>query len=201
MMLFGKAIPGETPIDDASGLKVKGIITRRELSACEAENIRKATVKYLAARPSRRSARFDLVWVRRLHREMFGDVWKWAGTFRTAPLNIGVPAHEIEHRLQVLLDNLHSWGGFGVEPVVQAARLHHAAVFIHPFLNGNGRWSRLLANIWLRLHRHPATLWPEEAVGESSPIRDEYLDAIRAADDGDEGPLVALHRRYTPAEE
>jgi len=68
-------LPGETPID-VSGLKCKGIGTRSELNRAEAENIRKAVVKYLAAKPSSRSAPFNLAWTKRLHKPMFGDVWK-----------------------------------------------------------------------------------------------------------------------------
>jgi hypothetical protein len=64
-------------------------------------------------------------------------------------------------------------------------------------VNGNGRWSRLLANIWLKRHQHPITEWPEARVGEQSKIRDEYLDAIRKADAGNYKPLRALHRKYT----
>jgi fido (protein-threonine AMPylation protein) len=63
-------LPGETPID-VSGLKRKGISTRAELNQAEAENVRKAVVKYLAAKPSRRSAPFRLSWVKRLHKQMF----------------------------------------------------------------------------------------------------------------------------------
>lgn len=68
-------LPGETPIDDISRLKVKFITTRSELNKVEAENIRKAVVKYLAAKPTPRMAPFDVAWVLQLHREMFGDVW------------------------------------------------------------------------------------------------------------------------------
>ena len=56
-----------------------------------------------------------------------------------------------------------------------AVHLHHRAVQIHPFLNGNGRWARLLANILLKLHKAPLTEWPEEAIGATSVIREEYL--------------------------
>ncbi len=83
--------------------------------------------------------------------------------------------------------------------IEQAARVHHRAVFVHPFLNGNGRWARLLANIWLRRQNHAMTLWPDVAVGESSPIRHEYLRAIKAADAGEIAMLIDLHRRYTPS--
>jgi hypothetical protein len=58
-------IPGETPIDP-SGLKILGVTNRRELNIVEAENIRKAVVKYLAASPSERTAPFDFGWCVRL---------------------------------------------------------------------------------------------------------------------------------------
>jgi len=81
-------------------------------------------------------------------------------------------------------------------------RLHHLAVQIHPFLNGNGRWSRMLANIRQRsapVSRRfsPITEWPEQVIGRESPVRGEYLQAIRAADKGDYELLFELHRRFT----
>jgi len=77
------------------------------------------------------------------------------------------------------------------------AELNRAEAAIHPFRNGNGRWARMLANIWLKRHTHGITEWPEETIGSRSVIRDEYLAAIRAADEGDEGPLRDLHQRLT----
>jgi Fic-DOC domain mobile mystery protein B len=189
-------LPGETPID-VSGLKRKGISTRSELNRAEAENIRKAVVKYLAAKPSRRSAPFTLSWVKRLHKEMFGDVWKWAGEFRKENLNIGGDWHQVPLQLQALLDDLRFWEELGICWLDQAARLHHRAVLVHPFPNGNGRWARLLANIWLKRHGQSITEWPEETIGSSSVIRGEYIAAIQAADQGDEGPLREIHRRFT----
>jgi Fic-DOC domain mobile mystery protein B len=190
-------LPGETPID-VSGLKRKGISSRAELNRAEAENIRKVVVKYLAAKPSGRSAPFTLTWSKRLHKQMFGDVWKWGGEFRQENLNLGCDWHQVQFQLQTLLEDLVFWKDQGDELLEQAVRLHHRAVRIHPFLNGNGRWARMLANIWLKRHGHPITAWPEETIGSMSVIRDEYLAAIRAADEGDGGPLSELHRRFTP---
>ncbi len=188
---------GRTPIADISGLKIKGITTRAELDAAEAENIRKAIVKYFGKRLTRRTARFDLSWAKRLHKEMFGDVWKWAGEFRTYDLNFGIPWRGIETSLQVLLENLASWDQYGVSLLDQAVRLHYESVHIHPFRDGNGRWSRMVANIWLRLQRHPVTEWPAEISGGESKIRGEYLAAIRLAYQGNDVPLRELHHRYT----
>ena len=83
-------IPGETLIDDLSGLKDKNITTRQQLGKAEARNIRSATIKYLAAPPSEQSAPFDLAWVKKLHAEMFGQVWDWGGKLRRTQTNIGV---------------------------------------------------------------------------------------------------------------
>ena len=58
----------------------------------------------------------------------------------------------------------------------------------------------MLANIWLKLHGSSPTFWPEQAVGETSVIRDEYLIAIKAADGMDFVPLIALHEKYTGSE-
>ena len=189
-------IPGETPIDP-SGLKNPGTIrTRRELAAAEAFNIGKAVLKYLAARPSRRSAPFDYEWILELHREMFGDVWTWAGVVRTRELNLGVRPHQIVDQLAALVGDLGSWSGFGHPLDVQAVWLHHKAVSVHPFENGNGRWARLLANIWLKRHGEPIVAWPDDVIGRVSTVRDEYLAALRAADGGSYDALTALHRRF-----
>ena len=185
-------VEGETPID-LSDLKVR-VKTRAELNALEFVNISKAIAKYLSAKPSRRMAPFNIEWCGKLHRQMFGDVLRRAGEFRTSDTNIGVPHGQVEPMLHNLMENLPHWKD---RPLVeQAADLHHQAVAIHPFANGNGRWSRLLANIWLRRHAHPVIRWPEETIGSQSPIRRRYLDAIRAADAGNLCPLVELHETH-----
>jgi Fic-DOC domain mobile mystery protein B len=190
-------LPGETPID-VSGRKRKGIGTRAELNRAKAENVCKAVVKDLAAKPSRRSAPFTLSWVKRLHGQRFGDVWTWAGEFRRENINLGCDWHQAPWRLQALLDDLVFWEGQGEDCPIQAVRLHQRAVQIHPFLNGNGRWARMLANIWLKRHGHALTEWPEETIGTKSVAREDYLAAIRAADEGDEGQLSELHQCFTP---
>ena len=83
-----------------------------------------------------------------------------------------------------------------MSPLEQAAQLHYRAVWIHPFENGNGRWARLLANIWLSRHKSPLVVWPEAMSGQESPIRSDYLKALKAADTGDFSPLMELHRQY-----
>ncbi len=193
-------LPGQTPIDDWSGLKVKGITLLSELNFLEAENIARATAKYLSGAPlTREDAPFDFAWALQLHREMFGNVWAWAGQLRVCDLNLGVPFPHVETALYDLFQALPYWQE--VPWLRQAAMLHHRAVQIHPFNNGNGRWSRMFANIWLQLHGQPITEWPG-ALGGESEARGLYLEALKAADQGEYDGLVELHGRYaTRAEE
>ena len=196
---FAYLLPGETPID-ISELLVSNISTRADLSRIEAKNIRKVLVKYFGGDFIEDIAPFDFAWIQELHREMYGEVWRWAGNFRLRDLNIGGPWQHINEKLFNLIEDLKCWERSGVDIVEQAAGLHHAAVQIHPFPNGNGRWARTLTNIWLVLHRAPTVQWPEHLIGDVSPIRDEYLVALKAADNGDIAPLIAMHRFYLSAD-
>lgn len=196
-------IPGTTPLDDISGLKKKFIRTREQIFEAEFENTSNAIFKYLSQKPSKRTAPFNLLWIKKLHKEMFGDVWNWAGKIRKTEKNIGlkIPLHQIEVELQKMLDNLFAWQKGGMDLIEQAAMLHHKAVQIHPFENGNGRWARLLANIWLKFHNAPITLWPDSEISSgASSIRDKYLNAIKAADNYEYELLIELHKRYTETE-
>src|SRR5262249_43345042 len=151
---------------------------------------------YLLGTPDPETAPFDYAWALSLHHDMFGSIWRWAGKTRRIDLNLGVPWGQVETRLFDLFLRLPYWKDMPL--LEQAARLHHEAVAIHPFENGNGRWSRMLANIWLKRQGSPPTFWPEATVGEASVIRDDYLQALQAADRGDLRPLIDLHAKYTP---
>lgn len=190
-----RVVAGETPID-RSHLKDCSITTRRELCRAEALNIAKAFVKYLSAAPAKKFTPFDYSWLLRLHKEMFCDVWMWAGKPRQENLTMGVDWPLVPEQILSLTRDLPSWGQFGTSLLEQAARLHYRAVWIHPFMNGNGRWARLLANIWLRLNGSPIVLWPDENIDQESAIRSEYIKALKFADQGDFGPLLALHGRH-----
>lgn len=194
-----KSISGETPIDP-SGLRpaVRRVVhCRAEMNPLEAENIRGAIVKYLAGTPSRRLAPFTFEWALKVHREMFGKVWLWAGKIRAVELNLGSPAWRIQTDLHDLFRDIHCWDDSGMPPIEQAATLHYRAVRIHPFENGNGRWARLLANIRLKRHGEPITRWPEEGIlGGTSPIRAEYIEALKLADQCDMSRLIDLHTKY-----
>jgi Fic-DOC domain mobile mystery protein B len=196
-----RAHRGETPIDISeltAKAKARGVRTRAELNDLEAEGVFETTAKYLSgsAKLSERLAPFTFAWCLKLHGEMFRDVWMWAGRIRKRNLNLGCNHAMIVDELQRLLDDLAAWPGYGMSALEQSVRLHHRAVQIHPFENGNGRWARLLGNIWLRRHDEPIVVWPDKLVDNVSPVRAEYIAAVKLADDGDYGPLLEMHARY-----
>jgi Fic-DOC domain mobile mystery protein B len=165
------------------------------LAKAEAQNVAEAFSKYLISTPSEKRAPFDFKWLLKLHKEMFGDVMKSAGTPRTENLNLGVEWTQIPNQLAVLIDDLHQWTNYNWPIEEQAVHLHHRSVHVHPFKNGNGRWARLLANIWLARHGSPIVAWPDVSQDGSS-VRDEYIEAIKAADAGTFGPLAELHKSF-----
>jgi Fic-DOC domain mobile mystery protein B len=195
---LSRGLPGETPLDDISGLKPKWVRTVAALSKVEFTNVGNAIHAFTAKRPTSRTAPFTRQWMCKVHRKMYCDVWTWAGAIRSVELNIGVPWHAIEGELETLCQDITAWQpDEKFDLIAQAATIHHRAVKIHPFLNGNGRWSRLLSNIWLRKHDTTLIAWPEDGfIRQQSPARRAYIAALKQADAGDIDPLVALHRKY-----
>jgi len=198
MLHSTKAIDDATPLNDISGLKLPNdkVYTLREIYIEEAKNIAQATLKYLSAPPSKKIAPFSYEWMQHLHYEMFGNVWKWAGKFRHMELSIGIKAYQVPSALKELTEDLHYWETHRTFDLYEtSARVHHRAVQIHPFQNGNGRWSRMLANIYLRQHGAMPVKWQEEELAKNNPHRNSYIQALKEADRGDYAALIRLHRK------
>ena len=191
-------IKGATYNDDISGLLLDTSIqyTLQDIYVYEAKNITKATLKYLSAKPDKKLAPFSYQWFITLHKDMFGDVWDWAGKLRQVELSIGVKAYMVSMELKKLVDDLEFWDKNKIFPVIEiAARLHHRAVQIHPFKNGNGRWSRMLANIYLRQNGLTPTKWNEDLLSKENPHRDDYIQALKMADNADFTKLTELQSK------
>ncbi len=192
-----KPLDGATPLDDISGLKLpqNRVYTLKEIYLREAENIANVTIKYLSATPSKKEAPFTYAWMIDLHKEMFQDVWVWAGKLRQIELSIGIPAYRVSTELKNLSDDLLFWDKNKTYDTYEiSARLHHRAVQIHPFQNGNGRWSRMLADIYMRQNSLMPVKWQEELLSSENPNRDKYIQALKKADDGNYHELIKMHK-------
>ena len=188
-------VKGATYTDDISGLKLDTSkkYTLQEIYLYEAKNITKATLKYLSLTPDKKLAPFSYEWFLLLHKEMFSDVWDWAGKIRHVELSIGVKAYLINIEIKKLVDDFEYWDKNKNFDVIEiASRLHHRAVQIHPFLNGNGRWSRMLANIYLKQNGLQPTKWNENLLSKENIDRSDYINALKKADDGDYTDLIKL---------
>lgn len=165
---------------------------RAELNEAEQINITKAMRRL--ARTRTPDVLNDAFW-RDLHRRMFGDVWKWAGRYRTSPRNIGIEAYLIVPRMRELLDDLGYWIDNGTyDPDEIAARFSHRIVSIHPFANGNGRHSRIAADIVVNLLGKPRFTWGRVSLVDDGIARKTYIAALQAADRTDIQPLLAFAR-------
>lgn len=183
-----------TPLEpeEKEGLLQTWITYRGELNEAEQANIA------AGAAWARRQRRRDILteaFIRRLHREMFGDVWAWAGVFRRTERNIGIAPARVPVELRMALDDTR----YRIEnetwpPDEIAVRLHHRLVAVHPFPNGNGRTTRLVADLLAeRLGQEPFT-WGRAGLTDVGETRTRYIAALKAADGHDLGPLLAFAR-------
>lgn len=183
-------------LDEAEGLLPSHITTQSELNAWEQLNIARAEAWAMSRRQRRVTTVLTLRFAEKLHRRMFDQTWAWAGTYRRTGKNIGVPASQVRIALRERLSDAACWlseQAYEIDEV--AARLHYQLVVVHPWPNGNGRWSRLLADTFLHAERRPRFSWGGEDLVRATEARVGYLTALKAADRGDFQPLLAFVRR------
>jgi Fic-DOC domain mobile mystery protein B len=196
---LGPEPDGATPLDEdeLSDLIPDFVATRGDLNLVEYENITKA-LPWSRAQATRGGAAAVLAYgfLFELHRRMFGDVWKWAGTQRRRLTNIGVDPAQISEQVKQTLDDASFWHDQGTCSADElAARLHHRLVAVHPFPNGNGRCTRLVADLYLLSIGEATFSWGAGGrLDEDGAARDLYLEALRAADAGDYEPLLGFAR-------
>ena len=187
---------GATPISDYSGLKISWVRNTGDLNRVEAENILKAQRKYLRNPVGDPKNWFDVKGLKNIHHAMFGDVWEWAGAYRKETTSIGIRSGLIPSQLATFCVEVQDWTQYPTELtfVEMAARIHHRLVYIHPFENGNGRFSRLIADRFLLAWRCTHPTWPNQLYHESS-VRKEYIQTLRDADRGDYTSLIGFMKK------
>lgn len=132
--------------------------------------------------------------LRRLHKDMFGKIWTWAGKYRTTEKNIGCDPIQISARVHNLCESAKLWLDNGMPIDEVGCRFHHGLVAIHPFVNGNGRHGRLAADLLMMSAGAAQFTWGGASLVEASATRTAYVASLRAADLGDFEPLLAFAR-------
>jgi Fic-DOC domain mobile mystery protein B len=194
-----KYAEGATPLDpDAAKGLIPRLTLQSELNEFEQTNIQFAVEWASKSRKLKREL-VSIEGIKLLHRKMFDLTWKWAGKFRQYETNLGVSWHNIAEEIKKLCDDIYYWQQHKTfQPLETAVRFHHRLVSVHPFPNGNGRVSRLAADLYLEYHKQPALSWgAANTLVDDSVDRKEYLAALREADKGKYERLV----RFATAEQ
>ena len=177
--------------EEREGLIPSYITLRSELNEAEQANILEAEEWAFARKRDLLEEKF----LNNLHKRMYGNVWRWAGRYRTSGKNIGIDAYRIPTDLRQLLDDCRYWIENGTyEPDEIAVRFHHRIVSIHCYPNGNGRHARLAADLLLRSMGHERFSWGEKNLVDVGETRARYIAALQAADKHDIGPLLEFVR-------
>ena len=188
---------GQTPLDEdeKEGLLIKSITTQGELNEAEQLNIESA-VEWTIRKKISQAEIVSEDFILQLHKRMYGEVWRWAGTFRKTNKNIGVDKFQIGIELKALIDVTAYWIENKIYDEEELAiRFKHRIVNIHCFPNGNGRHSRLMANVIISdIFGKSVFSWSMQNLIKQGEARANYLAAIRAADNGDFGPLLRFAR-------
>ena len=185
--------PGATPLDadELTSLIPSHLTTQAELNEWEQLNIVEGDKWSRKQRKEILTENF----LRQLHKQMFGETWRWAGNFRKSDKNIGVDWLHIGVELKKLLDDVRyqvEHGTFSADEI--AVRFHHRLVAIHPFPNGNGRHARMMADLLVERLGKPRFSWGSRSLVDPNDTRRNYITALQAADARDIAPLLAFAR-------
>ena len=188
-----QSIEGQTPLDEneKEGLKIKSITTQGELDEFEQLNIQEA-VEWTIRTNLNVERILTEKFIKDLHKKMYGNVWKWAGEFRKSDKNIGISWPQIGIELKKLLDDTEYWidnNTFSAEEV--SIKFKHRIVAIHCFPNGNGRHSRIMADIIMEfIFGKEIFSWHKSNMVKPNDIRKQYITALKKADNGNIEPLI-----------
>jgi Fic-DOC domain mobile mystery protein B len=183
-----------TPLDEEEhdGMIPTHSTTRAELNQWESLNIANAHDWLSGRRPP---DVLSVDFLQTLHRQMFGETWSWAGTFRRSEKNVSpYPWTNVPMLVHELVQNTRAQyeasdkSSASLDEI--ATRFHHELVRIHPWPNGNGRHARLATDLLLAQWGRPSFTWGSEAdLTKEGEARASYTRALRSADGGNLQPL------------
>jgi len=186
-------IDGQTPLseEDKRGLLIDTISTQGELNQFEQKNIAKA-IQWTGGKNISQEKLLSEKYIVQLHKKMYGAIWKWAGEFRTTETNIGVQPYVIGIELRQLLDDTKYWIKNEIyESIEIALRFKHRLVSIHCFPNGNGRHSRLMADLIMeKIYDVNYFSWGGSNLLKADELRKQYIASLKQADNGNMKDLI-----------
>lgn len=190
---------GATPLtnDELYELIPRHVTSQGELNSVEQMNVAKGLLWLARTKPTMEHI-LDEIFIRKLHVQLFGDVWRWAGRFRKTDKNIGIDWLQIPIALRKLVDDTRFQITHNSYPGDElGVRFHHRLVLIHPFPNGNGRHARIITDQLLKALSVEQFTWGGNNIQNYSyqtEARRSYISALRQADKGDFDNLLKFVR-------
>lgn len=154
-----------------------------------------AAMKYINTTLLSRTGAITVGDILEIHKRVLGYVDPVeGGRLRTSQVFVGhhIPPHpqDLQKHMQELVQWLNSEDTLQLHPVEYAALAHYKLVYVHPFVDGNGRTSRLLMNLVLMQARYPPITIRKEQ-------RAEYYAALDTANEGDVRPFIRFIAKCT----
>lgn len=154
-----------------------------------------AAMKYINTTLLSRTGAMTVSDILEIHRRVLGYVDPVeGGRLRTSQVFVGhhIPPHprDLQRHMEELIQWLNSEEALQLHPVEYAALGHYKLVYVHPFVDGNGRTSRLLMNLVLMQARYPPITIRKEQ-------RAEYYAALDTANEGDVRPFIRFIAKCT----
>jgi Fic family protein len=130
-------------------------------------------------------------WLCERHKELAGDLFPdWAGRYRDLNVQVGQhtppPYYEVPTYMRMFCDDLRARLHHLPPESAKVQKLAAFLAWIHPFKDFNGRIGRVLLAALL----YKLALPHVETAPLAGDVRQPYLSALRAADEGDLVPLT-----------
>lgn len=184
---------------------LKEIRLKTEMDRVEADALVVAEEQYLEIITNETAFSADLIC--RMHKDWLGEIYEWAGRYRTVEMQKGKfrwpPAFRVPQNMAWLEDELLSkltpCKSASLEIVAeQVASVHAELLLVHPFREGNGRLARWLADLMFLQAGYPMPLYDFSGKG-SLKRKQDYLSAVTAGYGQDYVPLTIFFRECVTA--
>lgn len=157
--------------------------------------------------------KFDIDYLKSIHKHIFCDIFDWAGEFRTVPIYKEelvipglsleyAPVSEIKPRLKVVLEKMNNTDWEGIQSLDEKSLLFTQDLAelwgIHPFRDGNTRTTLTLANQFAKEHGFPLDL---SSLLDQLPRKVDPSGHVTQYSIRDKFVLAALPKEYSPEPE
>lgn len=182
MSLFFKTRLGQTPVDPSiiKELIPKHVQDMNELYELESENI---ALGIIWLQQTKGDHLDYLLWIES-HKHLLKEIWKFAGKTRKIELaNTDFHASfNVRPALRDLEADLKTWIEFETYPPKEMIAIFHQRLLtIHPFRDGNGRWSRVITEFICQRQEIDVPTWGSKTIPDDEARRTAYIEAVTLA--------------------